>query len=91
MRRFILMFALLLGLMGATPVHACPMCKYANENNQMSEAERARPKAYMYSILFMLAMPMTLATGYGVAFYRMSKKQQELMSIEPLDDGPEIV
>lgn len=91
MRRFILMSALLFGMIGATPVSACPMCKYANENNQQSEAERARPKAYMYSILFMLAMPMTLATGYGVAFYRMSRKQQELMSIEPLNDGPEIV
>lgn len=91
MRRLFLLLALLIGVMGATPAHACPMCKYANENNQQSEAERMRPKAYMYSILFMIAMPMTLASGYGFAFYRMSKKQQELMSIEPFDDGPEIV
>lgn len=91
MRRLLLSLALLIGVMGATPAHACPMCKYANENNQQSEAEQMRPKAYMYSILFMIAMPMTLASGYGLAFYRMSKKQQELMLIEPFDDGPEIV
>ncbi len=91
MRRTILMLALLIGVIGATPAQACPMCKYATENSQMSEAEMARPRAYMYSILFMLAMPMTLVTGYGVAFYRMSRKQQEMMSIEPLDDGPEIL
>ncbi len=91
MKRSIAILALLIGAMGATPAHACPMCKYANENNQQSEAEMARPRAYMYSILFMIAMPMTLVTGYGLAFYRLSKKQREMMSIEPLDDGPEIL
>ena len=93
MRRFILLVVLLAGVMGATPAQACPMCKYANENNQQTEAERARPRAYMYSILFMLSMPATLAAGYGFAFYRMWKKQQELMqvSIDTPEDGTLLV
>lgn len=47
---------------------ACPGCKTANET------EERRPKAYMYSILFMLGMPAMVFTGFSVAFYRMSKK-----------------
>ena len=85
MRRFILCVALVVGAMGAGPLtssaEACPMCRFANENNQQTEAERARPRAYMYSILFMLSMPATIFTGYGIAFYRMWKKQQELTQV----------
>jgi hypothetical protein len=47
---------------------ACPSCKAANATSER------RPKAYMASILFMLAMPATVFTGFGVAFYRMSRK-----------------
>jgi len=95
LQRGMLLFALLIGAMGAGPLagsaDACPMCKYANENNQQTDAEQARPRAYMYSILFMLSMPATLFAGYGIAFYRMWKKQQELMQVsidspgEPVD------
>jgi|GEM_PF-350596 len=56
---------------------ACPMCKIAHED-ALDPSVAARPKAYMYSILFMLAMPAGLATTFGVTFYRLSKKQQEL-------------
>ncbi|MEY2726373.1 MAG: hypothetical protein RLZZ458_2240 [Planctomycetota bacterium] len=52
----------------ATPAVACPGCKTANET------ESLRPRAYMLSILFMLGMPATVFTGFGVAFYRMSKR-----------------
>ena len=48
---------------------ACPSCKNANETDSL------RPRAYMYSILFMLAMPATVFTCFGIAFYRMSKNQ----------------
>jgi hypothetical protein len=57
----------------ATPASACPMCKVANES-ETERAENLKPKAYMYSILFMLAMPATLLTGFGIGFYRLSKK-----------------
>ncbi|MGD9855249.1 MAG: hypothetical protein AB7U20_09900 [Planctomycetaceae bacterium] len=91
MRRLLLCLALVIGAMAAgpliTPADACPMCKYANENNQNSPAEQARPRAYMYSILFMLSMPATMFAGYSITFYRMWKKQQELMqvSLDPPD------
>lgn len=49
-------------------VSACPSCKAANET------DARRPRAYMYSILFMLAMPATVFTGFGISFYRLSRK-----------------
>jgi hypothetical protein len=52
-------------------VEACPMCQIANE----SKASDVLPRAYMYSILFMLAVPTSLATGFGIGFYRLSKQQ----------------
>ena len=57
----------------STPVAACPMCKQANESEQSAE-QNLKPKAYFYSILFMLAMPATLFTGFSIGFYRLSKK-----------------
>lgn len=52
---------------------ACPMCKEANESDETNSL----PKAYMYSILFMLSVPATLFTGFGVGFYRLSKKSPD--------------
>lgn len=52
-------------------VQACPGCKTANET------ESRRPRAYMMSILFMLGMPATIVTGFGFAFYRMSRQTPE--------------
>lgn len=61
----------------APPVSACPMCKLANE------ASSRVPRAYMYSILFMMGMPAMLTTGFGIGFYCLSRKaarmQQEAM------------
>lgn len=82
MRRRILatvVLATLLGLAPASQALACPMCKLANESKQGNEAENLRPKAYMYSILFMLSMPATLTAGFSIAFYRLWKKGQEQM------------
>ena len=50
---------------------ACPNCKLANETN------KGLPKAYMYSILFMIGMPATIFTGFGFSFYRMAKNAQQ--------------
>ena len=54
-------------LAGPAPVMACPMCKVAQEDAE-DPAVAARPRAYMYSILFMLSMPATLFTFFGVTF-----------------------
>ena len=50
---------------------ACPMCKEANETDEVAAA---RPRAYMYSILFMLSMPVMVFGGIGFTFYRMVRK-----------------
>lgn len=49
---------------------ACPNCKLANETDDR------RPKAYMYSILFMIGMPATIFTGFGLSFYRMARNER---------------
>lgn len=60
----------------ASVAQACPMCKYANEAKQPDEAANRRPKAFMYSILFMLSMPPTIFTVFGISFYRLNKQAQ---------------
>ena len=66
---------------------ACPGCKIANETDSR------RPTAYMYSILFMLGMPATIFSCFGIAFYRMSRRemlaQQEMLDAEETEDGVE--
>jgi len=46
---------------------ACPNCKLGNETDSNL------PRGYMYSILFMISMPMTLLTCFAVGFYRLSR------------------
>lgn len=72
--RHTLIAAVTLGvLLTADAAWACPMCKAA------AEADPRLPRAFMASILFMLAMPFTLLTCFGVGFYRLSKRR-------PLDE-----
>lgn len=54
----------------ANTASACPMCKEANETDD------AKPRAYMYSILFMMGMPAAIFTGFGLSMYRLHRKQQ---------------
>ncbi|MEX2288053.1 MAG: hypothetical protein WD648_13245, partial [Planctomycetaceae bacterium] len=74
MRR-VLQIAILLaavGLIGpaASSAFACPMCKEAVE-----ETGTALPRAYMYSILFMLGVPATVLAGFSIGMYRLSKSK----------------
>jgi hypothetical protein len=91
-RRFLQSVALAGALFVAAPVTpalACPMCKVANESQSEKEtAENLKPKAYMYSILFMLAMPATLLTGFGIGFYRLSKKNAAAEETPAEEDLP---
>jgi len=50
---------------------ACPNCK------QGLETDNSLPMAYQYSILFMLAVPATVFTGFGYSFYRLSQRNLE--------------
>ena len=55
-------------------IDACDaMCKAANETDDNL------PRAYMYSILFMLAIPATLFTGFGIGIYRLNKREERLV------------
>ena len=46
-------------------------CKAANDQND------ARPRAYMVSILFMLAVPACLFSGLGIGLYRLNRSEAE--------------
>lgn len=80
MRRWIFAAVATAGLFGFAPTvpqaSACPLCKLANESKQATEEENLRPKAYMYSILFMLSMPFSLTAAFSFGFYRAWKKAQ---------------
>jgi len=69
----------------ASVAQACPMCKYANDAEQPDEAANRRPKAFMYSILFMLSMPPTIFTVFGVSFYRMNKRAEAEAAAQGID------
>ncbi len=77
MKRLLLILVCVFGLSLSdavvAPVFACPMCKEANE------ADDPRPRAYMYSILFMMSMPALLLAGFGVGLYRISRSPQPLV------------
>ena len=60
-------------LLSVATASACPNCKNANE------IDPKRPRAYMYSILFMIGMPATIFTGFGISFYRMTVKHQQML------------
>ena len=81
--------AVLICLATAVPLSACPMCKLATETTSR------QPRAYMYSILFMMSMPATIMTGFGIAFYRLSRKaagmQQEAAADFASDDPTDSV
>jgi len=94
-RKLLLSFAVVAGSLAFSPVaEACPMCKLANEegtDTQANATANARPKAYMYSILFMLSMPATLFSAFGLSFYRMHKRQEAMLAVEAELDGlPEL-
>lgn len=79
--RFICMICLAAFLHSTCPqsADACPMCQAANEDGELEDfagdpSMTSVPRAYMFSILFMLAVPVGLATSFGVGFYRLSRQ-----------------
>jgi hypothetical protein len=63
---------IVLCLTAANTASACPMCKLANESDSRL------PRAYMYSILFMLGMPATVLSGFSIGFWRLSRQAARL-------------
>lgn len=80
LKRAVATLAIVLSV-GSGSALACPNCKLGNET------ESGRPRAYMYSILFMIGMPATIFTGFGISFYRMVK-QANLEAAQNADDSP---
>ena len=65
---------------GQSVAQACPNCKAANETDPL------KPKAYMYSILFMIAMPATIFTGFSFSFWRMTRNARLQSEAESVGD-----
>ena len=82
--RRLLLAVVVLSACGALPAGesaavACPNCKAANETDSL------KPKAYMYSILFMIGMPATIFTGFSLSFWRLARKarlEEELLTAD---------
>ena len=82
-KQYVFVATLLMALLASGGVaSACPLCADANESGVSStsgkEPANNRPRAYMYSILFMLFVPATMFAGFGIGFYRLSKKRELL-------------
>ncbi len=83
-------FSLLLAC-SATEARACPSCKNANAT------DKNLPLAYQTSILFMLAVPMIIFSGFGIGLYRLNQAQEaavaefengDAWSMDPTYDPP---
>ncbi len=59
---------------------ACPMCKAATEEDD------AKPRAYMYSILFMLAVPGTMVGGMAAGLVAVSRRESASLAENGLVD-----
>jgi hypothetical protein len=59
---------------------ACPMCKAATEEDD------AKPRAYMYSILFMLAVPGTMVGGMAARLILLSRRESATLAEHGLTD-----
>jgi hypothetical protein len=93
MKHLLILLALTGGFFAAGPMvssaDACPMCKYANEDGSEDGAATSvanrRPRAYMYSILFMMSMPAIIFTGFGIVLYRLHRKHAAVET-DPFED-----
>jgi hypothetical protein len=78
-------------LLGAAFVAAdafgCPTCKDGIAANDTEGANLAR--GYFYSILLMLAMPLTLVSSFGAYVWREMRRQQR--QGQPSLDGQQVM
>lgn len=75
--RWVLILLAAVGFVVADPqpqqASACPMCKAALEEDD------ARPKAYMYSIIFMLSVPAVMVAGMTGLLFKLSRSEQRVL------------
>ncbi len=70
-------FVLLLAILMADSVQACPTCK-----DSLSENNPELIQGYFWSIMFMMAMPFSILTGVGTYFYLLVRKNKKRLSKE---------
>ena len=68
------------GQRSVRPASACPMCKVATEEDD------AKPRAYMYSIIFMLAVPATMVGGMVARLVALSRRETASLAESGLTD-----
>ena len=74
--RFWLLFAVAaIVVLTASAAWACPGCKDALAENDPES--NSLVKGYMYSILFMLAMPVAILGGFSAYMYRLVRRARE--------------
>ena len=56
------------------------MCKAANEEDE------SKPRAYMYSIIFMLTVPATLVSGVTFGLFKMNRQEADALREAGLSD-----
>ena len=71
-----LLLAIVVSALLPAVASACPMCKAA------AEQDENQPKAYMYSILFMLSMPAVIFGSFGYGIYRMNQRENDFSSLD---------
>ncbi|MBS0207328.1 MAG: hypothetical protein JSS27_00105 [Planctomycetes bacterium] len=69
----------------ATDVWACPGCKEAIEGNN---GQGDVVSGYMYSILFMMAMPFTLLASFVTYMYFQVRKARAVAAVAPIQVIP---
>lgn len=75
--------ALLLAILVADSVQACPTCK-----DSLSENNPELIQGYFWSIMFMMAMPFSILTGIGTYFYLLIRKNKKNISKDSMIDAP---
>jgi uncharacterized membrane protein len=73
----------------ASVASACPGCKDALAENDPEK--NSLVKGYMYSILFMLTMPMAILGGFSAYMYRLVRRaRSERIAGENTDAAPPV-
>jgi hypothetical protein len=87
MKRFRLaaVLVVVVALVVMADASGCPNCKDGVNTSDPAGLNVAR--GYFYSILFMLAMPFTLAGSFGAYVWREMRRQKKLGHIVPGDES----
>jgi heme/copper-type cytochrome/quinol oxidase subunit 2 len=81
----VLLLALAVVLLAANAALACPTCSEAANANDPEH--QGMVKGYFYSILFMMGMPYTVFTCFGLYMYREVRKARAARDAAKLTDG----